>query len=59
MTSQVWAGAGAILLCVLWVVYYVATRPKAMLDDDEGRRQLEEAVAKLLESNPAAAEPGS
>lgn len=58
MTLQVWAGAGTILLCVLWVVYYVATRPKAMLVDDEGRRQLEEAVAKLLE-NPAAAEPGS
>lgn len=53
---QIWLGAGAILLCVLWVVYYVATRPKNSLDADEGRRAVQEALEKLLASTSKPAE---
>jgi hypothetical protein len=50
--------AGAILLGVIWVVYFVATRPKNTIGEDAGRKALEEAVAKLMEStkSPKAAE---
>jgi hypothetical protein len=48
-------GAGIILLCVLWVVYFVASQPKNTLDDDEGRRAVREAVQKLLETTGKAA----
>jgi hypothetical protein len=52
---QIWVGASIILLCVLWVVYFVASQPKNVLEDDEGRRAVREAVAKLLESTGKAA----
>lgn len=47
---QIWLGAGAILLCILWVVYFVATRPKNVMEDDEVRKAVEEALEKLLHS---------
>jgi hypothetical protein len=50
--------AGAILLGVIWVVYFVATRPKNTIAEDAGRKALQDAVAKLMEStkNSKAAE---
>ena len=46
---QIWLGAAAILVCILWVVFFVASRPKNILVEDEGRQAVEEAVKQLLE----------
>lgn len=46
----IWLGAGAILLCILWVVYFVASRPKNVLVEDEGRKAVQEAIEQLLQS---------
>jgi len=48
--AQIWLGAGAILLCILWVVYFVASRPKNVLVEDEGRKAVQEAIEQLLQS---------
>jgi hypothetical protein len=46
--AQILLGAVAILLCILLVVYFVASRPKNDLAADEGRQAVQEALAKLL-----------
>lgn len=47
---QIWVSAAAILVCIFWVVYYVASRPKNVAAEDEGRKALQEAVEQLLAS---------
>lgn len=56
LVVQVWLAAITILLCVVGVVYFVATRPPVNTlpadddDEDEGRRALKQAMEQLLKS---------
>lgn len=58
-SMQIWLAAGAIMLCVFWVVYWVASRPKNILDGDEGGRAAQDALEQLMATQADKAATGS